>query len=217
MPVQARADTNRLCAKGCSRNQLCAIVFSRSGQVDGQRIGTGKGVMVLDDGDTGTGRQPTIVFAQASGTLLKLLQVFRGQRQAKTPITDESNIIAAEHDRPEGNEVVAVFVRQLDPNRQMLAQAMNDDLPAVFIIDNSLDEPAKHRIERSLRRILHLNRELPQFQYEFAVLVYCRTLITDVTNALAHTVAVGMHNGNMAVFACCGTQIFKTVRVLVFY
>src|SRR5713226_7258568 len=123
MPVQTRADNL----------PLCTIGFSRSGQPNDQRIGAGKGVMALDDGDTGAGRQPTTALPQAGGMLLKLPQVCRSQRQAQTPIADESNIVAAEDDRSEGNVVVAAFVRELDLDRLIPAQLMNDDLLAVFI------------------------------------------------------------------------------------
>src|SRR6266699_574151 len=96
--------------------------------------------MALDYGDTGAGRQPTAVFPQvsASGMLLKLLQVRRSQRQAQAPIAYESNIIAAEDNRPEGNVVVAAFVRQLDLDQQILVRLINDGLTAAFI-DSSLE------------------------------------------------------------------------------
>src|SRR5947209_7262466 len=137
MPVETRANNIFL---------LRAIGFSRSGQLGSQRIGTGKRVMALDDGDTGAGRQPTTVFPQTGGLLLKLPQICYSQRQAKTPIAYESNIIAAEDNGPEGNVVAALSARQLDLDRHIPAQPMNNDLIAIFI-DNSLDELVKHRLE----------------------------------------------------------------------
>src|SRR2546421_17587 len=141
MPVETRVCNVPLSTRG----------FSLPSQIGRQSIGTGKGVMALDDGDTSTGCQPLALFPQActSGMLLEFSQVGCSQRQAQTPIAYESNVIAAEDDRPEGNVIASLSVRPLDLDRHIPTQPMNNDLIAIFI-DNSPDELVEHRIESFL-------------------------------------------------------------------
>src|SRR5579884_88708 len=192
---------------GASNLLLCAIGFGRFTQL----IGAGKGIMALDDGNTGAGRQTTAIFSQlcGSGTFLKLPQIHRRQRQAQASIANKGDIITTEDDGPERKIVVVVLpiLYQIDLDQQFLVWLVNDGRTASFI-DLSL-EAVEYRIESLLCGLCQVEREMPQGQHKIAVLLFLSMLIADLLNALAHAIAICMHNGNMAVFARCCSHIIE--------